>query len=248
MNLDVFKGFDYQPQDSDEEVMLSELPLSIIKDSIKQQFDDPVTYGMNDFVQTFETRYIITKEDMDEENEEEIETLYNTFIVFMRDIFKERLSLGFPELDDMTEEEQLELIHYAYRFFILNIKKNYTMLVWSYIQEYKAEIAEILPKKKNVSTNALREVIEDPDDITIISDMGECINLIVDNPDLTVDDFMKLSRGAEPNLENDFINEKYDDFNINGNFIPQYSRMLDPTTRIEIECNIRNKILSKYRK
>ena len=36
MNLDTYKGFDYDSVKADEEVMLSELPLSIIKDSIKE--------------------------------------------------------------------------------------------------------------------------------------------------------------------------------------------------------------------
>ena len=110
MNLDTYKGFDYDSVKADEEVMLSELPLSIIKDSIKEQFEDPAKYGINDFVQTFETRYVITKQNMDEENEEEIISLYEQFISFMRDIFKDKLSLGFPYLEDMSETEQIELI------------------------------------------------------------------------------------------------------------------------------------------
>ena len=71
MNLNTFKGFDYESVDADEEVMLSELPLSIITNSIKEQFREPIRFGKNDFVQTFETRYVVTKNNMDEENEDE---------------------------------------------------------------------------------------------------------------------------------------------------------------------------------
>jgi hypothetical protein len=71
---------------------------------------------------------------------------------------------------------------------------------------------------------------------------------ILHNKDISIDEFMELSRGDGPNLENDFINEKYDDFNINGNFILHYADMLDDITQVEIESQIRNKILSKYRK
>ena len=54
---------------------------------------------------------------------------------------------------------------------------------------------------------------------------------------------MELSRGDDANVENDFINEKYDDFNINGNFIEQYAGLIDPMTRTEIEVQVRMKIM-----
>ena len=93
MNLEGYKGYDYESQEDDGELILSELPLSMIKDSIREQFENPTEYGKNDFVQTFETRWVVTKNNMDEENEEEITELYDQFISFMRDIFKNKLSL-----------------------------------------------------------------------------------------------------------------------------------------------------------
>jgi hypothetical protein len=248
LNLDKFKGFDYETGDEDGEIMLSELPLSMIKDSIRQQFQNPITYGNNDFVQTFETRYAITKEDMDEENEDEINELYTQFVGFMRDIFKEKLSIGFPYLEDMPEHEQLELIHYTYRFFIINMKENYLTFVYNYILEHKKELAELLPKKKDVTTNSLKEFVDDEEDVTIVAGITDCLEHILYNDDITIAEFLRLSRGDGPNLENDFINDKYDDFNINGNFIIHYATMLDETSKIEIECQVRNKILSKYQK
>ena len=246
MNLDTYKGFDYDSVEEDTEVMLSELPLSIIKDSIKQQFDDPAKYGTNDFVQTFETRYVITKENMDEENEEEINSLYIQFISFMRDIFKDKLSLGFPYLEDMSEEEQIELIHYTYRFFILNMKKNYLTFIFNYINEHKKELADALPKKKDVSTNTLKTVVTDEDEVTIMASIRECIDIILKDESITVDDFMRLSRGNDADLENDFINDKYDDFNINGNFVEQYKYLIDNVTRTEIESQVVIMMLQKY--
>lgn len=246
MNLDTYKGFDYDSVEEDSEVMLSELPLSIIKDSIKQQFEDPAKYGTNDFVQTFETRYVITKENMDEENEEEINELYIQFISFMRDIFKDKLSLGFPYLEDMSEEEQIELIHYTYRFFILNMKKNYLTFIFNYIVEHKKELAEVLPKKKDVTTNTLKNMISDEGDVTIMASITECVDIILKDETISVEDFMRLSRGNDADLENDFINDKYDDFNINGDFVDKYKELIDPITRTEIETQVRIKMLQKY--
>lgn len=246
MNLDAYKGFDYDSPEEDSEVMLSELPLTIIKDSIREQFEDPEKYGKNDFVQTFETRYVITKENMDEENEEEINELYIQFISFMRDIFKEKLSLGFPYLEDMSEEEQIELIHYTYRFFIINMKKNYTTFIFNYIMKHKTELAEKLPKKKDVTTNTLKTVVSDEDEVTIMASITDCIDMILNEGNVSVEEFLQLSRGNDANLENDFINEKYDDFNINGNFVDEYSKLIDSITRTEIESHVRIMMLQKY--
>jgi hypothetical protein len=199
-------------------------------------------------VQTFETRYALTKENMDEENEEEVIELYTQFVSFMRDIFKEKLSIGFPYLEDMSEAEQLELLHYTYRFFIINLKQNYMTFIYNYIQKHKSDLAALLPKKKDVTTNSLKEVIDDEDDVTIIAGITECMDYVLYNDDISVSEFLELSRGDEPNLENDFINEKYDDYNINGNFIIHYAHLLDDITKIEIESQIRNKMLLKYRK
>lgn len=248
MNLETFKGFDYESSDSDEEVMLSELPLSMIKDSIREQFKEPIRFGKNDFVQTFETRYIVTKNNMDEENEDEIHQLYDQFISFMRDIFKEKLELGFPYLEDMSEEEQLRLIHYTYRFFIINMKQNYMTFIYNYILKHKDDLAEMLPKKKDVTTNTIKNVIDDEEFITIIASISDCITHILEDHTVTVDDFMELSRGDDANLENDFINEKYDDFNINGNFVENYSKLIDPSTRTEIECQVRLRIIQSCQK
>ena len=194
-------------------------------------------------MQTFETRYVVTKNNMDEENEDEIHHLYDQFISFMRDIFKEKLSLGFPYLEDMPEEQQLQLIHYTYRFFIINLKQNYLSFIFNYIVKHKDELAEILPKKKDVTTNTLKNMIDDEAYITIMASISDCITHILEDNKITVDEFMELSRGDDANVENDFINEKYDDFNINGNFIEQYAGLIDPMTRTEIEVQVRMKIM-----
>lgn len=249
MNLDVFKGFDYEPQDDDETIMLSELPLNLITDSIREQFNDPSNYAKNDFVQVFETRYNVTKEQMDEDNEDEINTLYIRFVSFMRDIFKEKLSIGLPSLEDMTEHDQLQLIHYVYRFFITNMKKNFVTYVCNYIEKYKTEIAENLPKKKDVTWKSLKDIVTDVDDLTILTSISAVLPRVLEDDSILVDEFLELADDKKDgNLENEYIKDKYEDFNITGNFIPFYYKLLDPSTRIEIECKVRNCILSKYRK
>ena len=56
MNLDAFRGFDYEPGDAEEETLLSEIPLELMKQSIAEQFANPMDVGATDYVQAFETR------------------------------------------------------------------------------------------------------------------------------------------------------------------------------------------------
>lgn len=249
MNLEVFRGLEYEPQDVESEVLLSDLPLDIITGSIETQFNDPMEYRKNDFVQSFITKYQVTKENIeDDEEAEELQHVYDKFISFMENIFHEKLGLGLPELDDMGENDQLELIHYIYRFFIINIKKNFIIYILNYIEENKEELANSLPKKKDVTTSSLKQAITDPDDLTIIVSIAEAIQTILSDEDATVENFLEGSRGDDANLENDYISEAYDEFKINGNFVMNYFKMATEDFRVEVECKVRNKILKKYRK
>lgn len=249
MNLEMFRGLEYEPQDAESEVLLSDLPLDILIGSITTQFNDPMEYRKNDFVQSFITKYLVTKENIeDEADAEELEEVYDKFISFMENIFHEKLGLGLPELDDMGENEQLELVHYIYRFFIINIKKNFTIYILNYIEDHKEELAESLPKKKDVSTSSLKQAVTDPDDLTIIVSITEAIEMILSDEDVTVDKFLEGSRGEDANLENEYISEAYDEFKINGNFVQNYFKMATEDFRVEVECKVRNKILKKYRK
>lgn len=249
MDFGMFRGLEYQPQDAESEVLLSDLPLDIIIGSITTQFNDPMEYRKNDFVQSFITKYQITKEKIESDEEaEELEEVYDKFVSFMENIFHEKLGLGIPELDDMGESEQLELIHYIYRFFIINIKKNFTIYILNYIEEHKSELASILPKKKDVSTSSLKQIIDDPDDLTIIVSIADAIHAILSDGDVSVEKFLEESAGDDANLENEYINEAFDDFKINGNFVLNYFKMATEEFRVEVECKVRNKILKKYRK
>lgn len=247
MNLNKFKGLEYQPQDAETEILLSDLPLDIIIGSITTQFTDPMEYRKNDFVQSFITRYQLTKDNIEEDTDaEELEEVYDKFVSFMENIFHEKLGLGIPELDNMSEDDQLEIIHYMYRFFIINIKKNFMSYILNYIEEHKEDLSSTLPKKKDVSTASLKQVITDPDELTIIVSLADAIDLALSDENITVDDFLTLSKGDDANLENEYISEAFDDFKINGNFVEKYIKMTTESFRIEVECEVRNSILKKY--
>ena len=97
MDLERFRGLEYEPQDAETEVLLSDLPLDIIIGSITTQFNDPMEYRKNDFVQSFITKYQLTKENVVEEEEEEEELTG-----------EELAEMDFEELEDVCDDKDLE--------------------------------------------------------------------------------------------------------------------------------------------
>ena len=121
-----FNETDYEPTDFSDELFLSNAPINLIQKSIESQFQDPFEYRKRDYIQSFLIKYHFSKENLYEEELEEVEEIYDKFMEFMKDIFQSYLSIGFPELDDMGEDGEL-LILQTYRFFITNIKKNFIL-------------------------------------------------------------------------------------------------------------------------
>lgn len=246
-NLNEFNDYGYNPNEVDSEIFLSDIPLSLMKETIRNQFEEPLEYRKNDYLQTFFNKYEFTKENMTEDDEEEVEELYSGFISFMEEIFKEFLDIGIPNLDDMSEEEQEEIIRFIYRYFIIDIRKNFVNVIYNYIKERKEKIAERMDKKKDVTYLSLKKYVDDEDEIVILSNLGEVINDIL-SEEFTIDEFFKYSRTDKNELEIDFVSDRYDTCDITGNFVSHYINMVDEELKMEIECKVRNKILKKYKK
>ena len=66
--------------------------------------------------------------------------------------------------------------------------------------------------------------------------------------EISVDDFLENCDKDESCLETRFILDKYEKFQITGNFVEKYVDMLDDDFKLELEIKIRNKILKKYKK
>ena len=124
MDVTTFEGFDYEPNDIDDEIFLSEAPLSLMKENIRSQFENPGENHKNDFIQTFLNKYAYSKKIELEEESENLDDLHDEFISYMEDLFKEFLGIGLPDIEEKNDEIQEEIVHYLYRYFIINIKKN----------------------------------------------------------------------------------------------------------------------------
>ena len=163
--------YQYQPNDIDTEMMLTELPMDVLEENITKQFENPIENHKMDYIANFITKYKYSKETLDayadDYNDDQISLsqIRSEFIVFMTELFEQKLDLGFPMIDELLEEDQDELLHFTYRFFIMNIKRNFVNVIMNYIDKNKEDICETLPRRKDVTTLTMKKDIEDPLDV-----------------------------------------------------------------------------------
>lgn len=241
--------FEYTPNEIDSDQFISEVPINLMKENIKAQFNDPLEYRKKDHITPFINMYYFSKENADAYEDEDIDNiqeLRDDFYQFIQNMFRKYLKIGFVDFSDMSEEDQDQLIHYTYRFFLMNIKKNFINLIMSYIDKEKDTYDVDEEKHKDVTSLSFRKEISDPVDVYILSNLHSIIEDILQK-DISVDDFFE---NCDDNncLETRFVSNKYDNNIITGNFVSSYIDMLDSDFIADIESKIRNKILKKYKK
>lgn len=247
--MGLYSDYEYEPTSIDTEIFLSSMPISIMEDNIKAQFKNPLEYRKVDYVHSFFRNYRYGIENVETEEEQiEMEDFRDQFIHFMCDIFHRALDIGLPDIEDKDKEEQEELIRFTYRFFITNIKKNFVNFILNYIDSHKKSLCENAQRKKDISSLSLKKEIDDPEDVLILSNLSDVIDSILTDDKITVSEFIKYSDRKRPSFETIYIEEKYEDFSITGNFIEKYVAMLDDDFKVEIEQRVRNHILKQHKK
>lgn len=242
--------FDYIPNEIDSDQFLSDVSLDLLKENIKAQFSDPLEYRKKDHITPFLAKYQYSKDNADayeEEDLEDIRDLRDEFYNFMQIMFKQYLNIGFPNFSDSGEEEQDDLIHYTYRFFLMNIRKNFVCFLMNQINRRRDTFDVDDDKRRDVTTLSFKKEISDPVDVYILSNLHSIIKDILADTEISIDDFFE-DCDNEGCLETQFVSRKFDEIAIVGNFIESYFTMLDADFIADIESKIRNKILKKYKK
>lgn len=243
--------FDYQPNDIESDEFIADLPISLMKENLKSQFNDPLEYRKKDYIQSFIGMYKTAEENLDAYEDTDADTLNaarDDFYEYIQKLLRDYLDIGFNDLDLLSKDDEDELLHYVYRFFIINMKKNFTYFIYNYIQAHRGEfLPEGEDKPRDVTSLSLKRDITDPEDVYIIANLSDVIEDIL-SKDITVDDFLSLCDDDDKCLETLFVNDKFDKFQVTGNFIEKYIEMLDDDFKFEIEVKVRNKILKQYKK
>ena len=239
--------YEFEPTPTDAEIFLSDEPINLLKQHIRAQFSDPMNYKFDyvgSYIESFRMSVLQIETD-DDEND--LERMNDDFIRFLLNIFDKYLGLGLPDFEEKSYEDQLDILHMTYRYFIVNIKHNFSSFCLNYILRNKRELSDTLPKKKDVSSLNLKRDGIDADDIVIVSNLYTIILNIIEQ-DHDVDEFILNSDVNDPRLETDMMNEYYENFTVTGNFYPEYRKMLNTPFIKEIESKLRNKILKPYKK
>lgn len=234
--------------EEDEEEFLSMVPLNLTKENLIYQVTHPSEHRNVDFIRSFMQRYEYSKSIITDEDERiELVSVRDDFIGFFEELMKRMLGIGYPDLRDLPENEQNELIHFSYRYFIMQMRENFVNLITNYIMDHLDEFRGSGLKRKDVSTIVYKKEFGDLEDASIIANLSTIIQNILKETELSVDEFLILSQADYPTMENTFIQEKYDELKLTGNFVPNYVLMIPSTMHVEIETRVRGKLLKKFR-
>ena len=209
----------YEPNEIETEELLSEVPLSLMKENIVAQFEDPLEYRKKDHITTFLNMYEYSKENVNIFEDEEMDNiveLRDDFYSFMQNLFKDYLNIGFVNFDDESEEDQNDLIHFTYRFFIMNIKKNFVSYILNWIDDHREVLMDADDeKKKDVTSMSFKKEITDPTDIYILSNLSDIIDMILNElvEDVLIDDFFEKC-SDEDCLETRLVSKAFDNTKI----------------------------------
>jgi hypothetical protein len=242
-------NFGYSPIDLSDEIFSSEASIDLWISSIESQFKSPIDDRKRDYIESFITRYEYELENTVDDNDvARLNGERDRFFDLVIDIFEKYLSLGFPNIGDRSNEDQNDIIHLTYRFFIRNIKKNFVNIILNYINDYEDFIQDHFQKKNDVTTNNFKDELVSDYDVNVLCNLGDIIDTIfeelIDSNDC--EEFFRLCRGDDVCLELEFVNDQFTNDVITGNFIEKYINMVDEDFKILLQSKVRNKVLKKY--
>lgn len=237
----------FYENESDEDEFLSMVPLNLTKESLKYQVSHPSEQRV-DLIQTFIHGYEYSKSVVsDDDDRIELVSMRDDFLGFFEQLMYRMLGIGYPDLRDLPENEQNDLIHFSYRYFVMQMRENFVNLITNYVMDHLDELRASGLKRKDVSTIVYKKEFGDLEDASIIANLSGIIRNILTESDLSVEEFLILSQSDYPTMENTFVQDMYNDFKITGNFVPNYVNMIPSTMKVEIETRVRGKLLRKFR-
>ena len=210
---DFINGFDI-------ERILGDLPIDIIKENIKSQIDDPLTFMTNHCEQVYET----LDEAMDEighidEYRYELQGMRDDFNSFLLTELDNRFGLGI-DMDNLQTYEMEDIGKHAYDFSVVNLRENITNFLKNYICINKTNLASLFTeeyKRKDVTTTNMKRLTKNKDDVVILSNIISVLYYILDL-DLDPEDFMELA--VEPGeYSGEVVKEYVRNFKIANNFV-----------------------------
>ena len=239
--------FDDDMEDAD---FLSEVPVSLIESSLEEQFMEPLEYRKKDYIEEYFTKYKDSKENSVLEDEyQQADEEHDEFIKFVCDIFEKFLDISFVDIADKGIDDQYEVIHNTYKYFIKNIKKNFVSIVCNEIKEnLSSYLSNIDNTKRDVTYLTFKQEIDNEDDAILLSNLSTIVETIISTvkETYTVEKFFNMADYGEADFIRSYVINAYETFDLTGNFVSLYCDMIDEDFLNEIESKVRNFTLKKY--
>ena len=228
--------------------LLAELPFELIKESILEQINDPLSSTTNyidiilDKCEVFKAQY-----GNDESVAREIDDSLREFLVSIMTAIDKKFDLGLDINGISVYSSAIEIGEALYKYFILRYNKNITKFFTKFIFRNKKMLAEAFmdKSKKDVSTLAFKKKIKNSDDLCILTNLSSIMKYIIDL-DIDSMEFLSLSAG-EDNYEASIIRRLISSGQLMNDFYRSYVGLcVDSHDYIidKIQTDIRIKILS----
>lgn len=234
------------------EDLLAELPFDLIKESIFEQIQDPMSTNRN-YVDVIVEKCEMYKEEYSEDEAviAEIDNHLNEFFISIMQAIDDKFNLGLNMEEISAYSNVSEIGHCIYKYFIISYMKNITKFITKFIFKNKKSISNHYEDKvkKDVSTLAFKKQFKNPEDLCIITNLPSIMKYIIE---LDIDslEFIDLSTGID-NYEASVIRELIENGNLVGDFYGSYMKLcVDSHDYIidEIQTDIRIKIINKFSK
>lgn len=229
--------------------LLVELPFDLIKESIIEQINDPVSSRTN-YIDVILDKYELFKVQYADNDDviEELEEHVRSFFIFIMQAIDDKFNLGLDLNEIAGRKDMIDVSECLYKYFVIRYVKNITRFITKYIFKNKKTFVKYYSDKnmKDVSTLAYKKHIEDQDDLVIIACLPSIIKDII-TMEVESEDFVKFSAG-NGNYEASLVKELIHTGKLIGDFYrPYISMCVDSHDYIidELQTEIRIKILSK---
>lgn len=246
----MFQSEDYEPiTNLETELLLTEMPLEVIKENLKVQINNPLSTRVN-FLEPMLDKFRVIQDELGDNPEamQELKSIRVNLFGFLIDALNDAYDLDVEYDPDNGGETQT--IGYAlYTFLILRYKKNITRFLYKYIKRNKKSLAqefESYQKKKDVSSLTIKKKIKDKNTILIISNLPEIINYVI-NLEVSAPDFFEYLDDDDL-FEVQTIQQLMNSGKMSDSFIDKY---IDVSTDIndfildDIQSDIRLKLINK---
>ncbi len=252
----------------DLDIMLSDLPIDLMKENIKYQVENPLGVASDystiimdkcntimgeyaqmedvkkEIEQTLDEFYRFIEYAQMEDVKKEIEQTLDEFYRFIIKILDEKFNLDIT-YEDMSTHEVIKIGHILYKFFILRYRKNVSRFIYKFIVKNKKKLAANYTnddKRKDVVTVVLKKKTKNKDEIRILSNLPLVIKDIL-SLSHDPEEFMDMCCGNDL-YEAEVVKELISDFVISGNFTDSYLSLIldqynDVLDDIQIEVKIK---------